>query len=702
MVKKLLYFVAGVLFLMVIYLGIEFYTFSQHRHQLVQEKGKETTEALRNQVDAILSKIVVEAERLANLFGSNEYSAEEIQNIIRKSSLSIPEIQGVTACFEPYGFSKKQRLFCPYYNKGSQSYVMVEESYDYSKIGKGTAWYTGVRDEGAKWVEPYFATAAQDWYVDYGIPFYYNSGPNKGKVRGTITMSFIASGFKKMIHSLSIGKTGYGIITSTEGTFLSHPIGEYVGKVNLDSVMQKEPQKELVEIYQKISAGEVGTKEFYNKELNDKAIFFFDKIPTSNWGIGLLFFEEDLLGDNQALSRRYIRIAILLSLFFICLLAIYYNKDYLNENEIWSLSLVSSLLLIGNIFLLGYLQHSNLTSNNSEKSPPIIDLISLESFVDQQKERAEKLKITPKRTVPTGIFIQRMEFEDSYNLNVGGTIWQKYPLDIAEEVNMGFTFPQMSPFAEASYIEESYRKKIASKEGVIGYLLVGWEFRVTLRLNLQYADFPFDKRHINIEIQPLNNNDHLLFTPDLASYSFTNPTQKSGLNKNIQISGSVVLQSYFNYSLESYNTSFGYGDQSLFEEVPVLHYHIYLKRKLLNAFVTYLIPIFVTLIMVFILINACSKTEERQGIIESMAAFFFVLIFSHIDLRKEIETADLIYMEYFYFISYTMMILATFNLITYTKAKSKIFDFNENQIFKAIFFPFFFLLLLIVTLLKFY
>jgi len=106
--------------------------------------------------------------------------------------------------------------------------------------------------------------------------------------------------------------------------------------------------------------------------------------------------------------------------------------------------------------------------------------------------------------------------------------------------------------------------------------------------------------------------------------------------------------------------------------------------------------------MVFILINACSKMEERQGIIESMAAFFFVLIFSHIDLRKEIETADLIYMEYFYFISYTMMILATFNLITYTKAKSKIFDFNENQIFKAIFFPFFFLLLLIITLLKFY
>jgi len=77
----------------------------------VQEKGMETTAALRNQVDAILSKIVGEAERLANLFGSNEYSAEEIKSIIRESSLSIPEIQGVTACFEPYGFRKRNVCF---------------------------------------------------------------------------------------------------------------------------------------------------------------------------------------------------------------------------------------------------------------------------------------------------------------------------------------------------------------------------------------------------------------------------------------------------------------------------------------------------------------------------------------------------------------------------------------------------------------
>ena len=85
-----------------------------------------------------------------------------------------------------------------------------------------------------------------------------------------------------------------------------------------------------------------------------------------------------------------------------------------------------------------------------------------------------------------------------------------------------------------------------------------------------------------------------------------------------------------------------------------------------------------------------------------MAAFFFVLIFSHIDLRKDIVTADLIFIEYFYFITYLMVILSTANLIAYTRSKTSLFDYNENQIYRALYFPFFFTLILILMLYKFY
>ena len=309
----------------------------------------------------------------------------------------------------------------------------------------------------------------------------------------------------------------------------------------------------------------------------------------------------------------------------------------------------------------------------------------------------------PKSTpVPTGIFLRRIAFENSYDLNVSGTVWQKYPLEVAERAHIGFRLPQTSPFAEASYIEEIYRKQIAPTKNKPGHLLVGYDFRATLQQYLNYENFPFDKRHISIHIVPMQTRDNLLFVPDLGGYEFTNPTRKPGLDPKIKLYGNRIMKSYFNYTVRSYNTNFGFPSKTLFEDVPMLRYNIDLRRILINVFITYLIPIFVTLMMIFILLIASSKNDERQGIIEGMAAFFFVLIFSHIDMRREIITADLIFLEYFYFITYLMIVLATWNLVTYAQTRSRILNFNENQLFKASFFPFFLLCVLIVTLAKFY
>lgn len=85
-----------------------------------------------------------------------------------------------------------------------------------------------------------------------------------------------------------------------------------------------------------------------------------------------------------------------------------------------------------------------------------------------------------------------------------------------------------------------------------------------------------------------------------------------------------------------------------------------------------------------------------------MAAFFFVLIFSHIDLRKNIETADLIYMESFYFVTYFMIIISTFNLINYPKQGSSFFDYKDNLFVKTTYWPVFLSLVLVITLFKFW
>ena len=702
MVKKILYGIAGALFLVVIYHSYNLISYKNEREASVREKGLQTIDNLKIKLDSLLLEVTDEAGRLATDFGNNEYTKSEIEGVIKQSALKIKPLQGVTACYEPYALSEEQRLYCPFYNKGQDQYLYVGEGYDYTdKSIEDTAWYSAAIENGAQWVEPYFGTVAKEWYIDYSVPFYYSSGPKKGQVRGIITMSFETKRFKNLIRSMSLGKTGFGILTTTEGNLLSHPVNGYIGTTNLRDLQSRETTEPLIAAYRDILEGKSGNVAFDREENDDEALFYYDTIPSSGWGIAFMFYKNELLQDTAALHHRYVKLALLLSGLLLILIIIYFNKDYLDRTEIWQLSALASILLLANIVFVGYLEHSG-TRSKTDANPPIADVGSLDNFVDARFERSEDLRSKKETPIPTGLYISRMDFVNSYDLNVSGTVWQKYPLDIVDAVTPGFLLPQTSPFAEASYIEENHRTRIPKTGIREGYMLIAWDFRVTLQQYLDYRNFPFDKRHIDMEIIPINIADGLLFVPDLTAYEFMGPSRKPGLDQLVRIPGNRILKTYFNYSVESFDADFGLGSKSLFEEVPLLHYNINLRRILLTVFVTYLIPIFVVLIMMFILVIACSKSEERQGIIQAMAAFFFVLIFSHIDMRKEIVTADLIFLEYFYFVSYFMIILATFNLLAYTKSYKRMFDYNENQLFKAVYFPFFFLCVLIVSLAKFH
>ena len=691
-----------ILIVLLVFQIVEYRSFTHNINTSAVKTGETTTALFKSEIETLLRRVETEGTALGDVFGERDFTEKEIEDLIRETSLGFEEIRGVTACYEPYAFEDDRKLFCPYYNKASGDFVRVEDSYDYTVKGDGTAWYTSIVEQGAKWVDPYYGSGAKEWFIDYGVPFYYSDGPKKGQVRGIIDFSLEVGDFKRLVQRLSVGKTGYTYISSANGTFIAHPDSSFIGLKNLDSLIETTSSVGEKRAFEAIKSGQTGRLNYSDEAEGGQILFFYDQVDTSGWGLGVAFFKSDLINAQKATHRRFINMMLTVSLIFVIGLALYFGRDYLDRQEIEVLSIIASLLLFANVFLVGAMQHSLKTTVAANESRPIVANSALDSFMEQETLRANTLKIEPSTAVPTGIYIERMDFEDSYNVNIGGVVWQKYPESIVDKTEIGFRFPQMSPFAEASYIEESYREVIDGKEGVESYLLVGWDFRVTLRLNLEYKDFPFDKRHLDIKLSPMSRMNNIILVPDLSGYAATGQSKKSGISPEIKLTGNEIVETYFNFSVDDYDTDFGFDQSGLQQHVPALHFNVHQKRLLLNAFVTYLIPIIVTLSLIYILILACRKTEERQGIIESMAAFFFVLIFSHIDLRKDIVTADLIFIEYFYFITYLMIILSTFNLISYTKNRTGIFDFNDNQIYRTIYFPFFFALLLIVMLIKFY
>jgi hypothetical protein len=79
--------------------------------------------------------------------------------------------------------------------------------------------------------------------------------------------------------------------------------------------------------------------------------------------------------------------------------------------------------------------------------------------------------------IPTGLYIQSIEFKGSYNVLVSGYIWQRYANDLPQGLDRGVVMPE----AEAPTFNQVYRVQQGNEE------LIGWSFRATLRQQFDYS-----------------------------------------------------------------------------------------------------------------------------------------------------------------------------------------------------------------------
>jgi len=701
MIRRILATSTIIVFCVLVYLIFDLWQQKNHQETRVYAEGEQSILALKEGIDDILKDVMKASESFARKMETLESNSRtDLERMIVDQSLSSDGILGVTVAFEPYGFDEATALYSPYFDRKQNKIIHVENVYNYTDPELDTAqWYVQVRDNGEQWVEPYYAKAAQALVSDYGVPFYYLDGPKKGQIRGTVTTTISLSGFTDIVQKMSLGKTGFGFVSSEKGLVVAHPIREYVGVKNIANLKEEQENTAIKKAYSEILKKDKGDIKSFDKPRNQKSLFLFDKIDATNWRIAGIFYYNDILGTDNTIKRKAIRLCLVIGLLCFLLITIYFNRDFLSVAEMWQLSVLASCILSSNIIFIGYLQHKDTHDLEKLKSPPIADQTQVGKVIQSENNTARLRSVGFPINRPVGIHIEGIEFKDSYNLNMSGRVWIKYKGDLPAEEKLGFYFPQTAPFAESSYLEESYRKILGNQT------LIVYEFRHTIRLNFDYSDYPFDKRHIALELQPKHNTYEELFVPDLEAYLYRSPSQKNGISEDIRIPGSKILESYFSYKNKTPNTRFGESLSDNAYKPASLYFNINIQRNLVTASVTYLIPIFISLTMIFILLYSAEKSSDTLaggGIIQGLAAFFFVLVFSHIDLRKDLLTGELVYMEYYYFIAYLMIIFCAINLIIYTRMNNPFFNYKNNIIVKTVFWPTFFTILLVTTLFKFY
>jgi hypothetical protein len=674
------------------YLIVDFMRYEQAREsesiQLGEQAGTRVAEAL----DARLSAISARAREYAADIANQDSETLLLQSI-RDESQRFPLVLGVTVAFEPGQFAGRAR-YAPFFNNSRDEFQFVEESYDYTDPELATAeWYTSVIAAAEPmWSAPYYAEAAETMVVDYGAPLINASGELVGMVDYTITLS----DFTQIVDSLSIGESGYGFTYDAQGAILSHPNPDYL----LDNVFQEKDGKDQA-ILAKMQHERQGVVAYNSTYTYKYSWFFFRELESTGWKSVLVFAVDDLLGASDEGRRKIIHIALGISLLLGTLLLLGLGTGQYTLLKLWWLVAAISMIVLGNIVLIWYLNLKtdfSLLDSNQER---IVNQSILKKYVEEYDRELHKLTNATYTQVPTGVFIESYEL-NSFEASMIGKLWMKYPQELYDKAPPAFYFPGVSAIESRGLTSE-----IISETRYRDHILVTWRFRATLEQDFSYQQFPFEQNDIRLLMLYPDFSKNILLVPDLASYDVLNPSAKPGLSAYISVPSSETISSFFTFETVDYKTSF--GNETLTKNPPALTFNMVAKRIWLSPFIANIIPILIVALIMFIVLYVSSNREEgRTGlttmnVIQSSAGFLFILVLAHVNERNRIETPEIAYIELFYFSMYVFITLEAVALAALLRGTNwKLFTYRDNLVLKLMFWPVLVSTWLALTLLRFY
>ncbi|MGQ7846067.1 hypothetical protein ACUNV4_16410 [Granulosicoccus sp. 3-233] len=367
-------------------------------------------------------------------------------------------------------------------------------------------------------------------------------------------------------------------------------------------------------------------------------------------------------------------------------------RNALEESTWWWLSglvtLVLAALLCAAWISMSHYESEPLQLTNQE---------TLDNFLTENMKPVDQGIAQPVR-VPTGLFLQSMKFLSSTEVSVSGYLWQRYTDGTNDQIKpapgaaAGFILPDQVDSGADINPREVYRIRQGKEE------VIGWYFEANLRQPFDYSRYPFDHKTVWVHLWPRDFAGNVVLTPDFAAYSSTGSEAMFGIDKDIVLGTWVRENTYFDYKLSSYDTNFGIDNFVGQTDFPDLRYNVVVKRKSANAFIVYLLPLFLVAALLFstlLIVTARPKLVARHGFSTSgslgtCAALFFVVLLAHVQLREQFAGSGIVYLERFYLLMYASLALAAVNTYLFSVHAGRwltIVHYRDNLFPKLLYWP---------------
>ena len=374
----------GIIPIVAIAMIVMTYVSVTNSRSLIQQQTTERNEAITasnvNLVNGYLSQVEAIAIGLAQTVGGTYQSAsmEEYKDIFTNVQMANDMVSGAGIWFEPYAYLPEEQYQGPYWFKDGGSVV---ETWDYSNAEYdyfAQEYYTEAKNLSkgtAKVSDPYYDATSGTIMSTCSAPIYNQNN----EYIGCVTVDLVLDTISNIAASISVGKTGSAMLTTSTGTYL---YTNDSAKVADGKNITEDENSTLAALGAAVLASDSGMNRF---EENGKYIIVnYATVPDVNWKLMIRMEQDELEEEVDKLTLRMIIIliaAIVISSLVVVILVSSISKNLANVKK-FAGSLASGDFTVNKLFAksgdeLG--QMSDSLNNMYESNRNVISRISDES-----------------------------------------------------------------------------------------------------------------------------------------------------------------------------------------------------------------------------------------------------------------------------------------------------------------------------------
>jgi sigma-B regulation protein RsbU (phosphoserine phosphatase) len=292
------------------------YSYLSARTMLEQEteaRAKQLAQATTNRIQTVEVAVEKVVEGLALRAEDSITDPERANQLLREAVENNEELYGAALAFAPRTSSDGVVYRAPYAYRSADGVTtkeLAQEDYRYDVWD----WFVLPKELARPvWSEPYFDEGGGNIQMaTYSVPLYAYDDPGSfwGVVTGDLSLEWLTD----LLLSLPVGEAGYAFLISQNGTFISHPTRDLIMNESIFSVAEARKDTTLRRLGQRMIRGESGFVRIAGLEGMDRgaqAWLAFEPIPSTGWSLGVVFSEEEILGQVFALSSIQIMLGFL-------------------------------------------------------------------------------------------------------------------------------------------------------------------------------------------------------------------------------------------------------------------------------------------------------------------------------------------------------------------------------------------------------